>query len=186
MNNKIVILISVTITIAIIAFSITQMGIIGEKPGSNMEESNPVNAMLEKIKEDKINNDQSDEPYYPKEREWVRSGPFLMDRSEYILGEKIFLNIENLDKNIKGAMIFSKIHNSTHNQEYRTIYFDGSKPQQNFYLAMYPSIAQGFCTSDELVGDWELILAGTEFENFKFKILDKIMPGAERSFVSVC
>ena len=123
MNNKIVILISITITIAIIAFSITQMGIIGEKPGSYMEESNPVNAMLEKVKEDKINNEQSDEPYYPKEREWIRSGPFLMDRSEYILGEKIFLNIENLDKNMKGAMIFSKNHNSTHNQEYITIYF---------------------------------------------------------------
>ena len=50
MNGKILISISITITIVIIAFSITQIGIIGEKPGSYMEETNAVNSMLEKVK----------------------------------------------------------------------------------------------------------------------------------------
>ena len=27
----------------------------------------------------------------PKPREWITSGPFQIDRSEYVLGEKIFL-----------------------------------------------------------------------------------------------
>ena len=186
MNGKILISISITITIVIIAFSITQIGIIGEKPGSYMEETNAVNSMLEKVKQDKIKNEESDEQYTPKDREWVQSGPFFMDRSEYVLGEKIFMNIENIDKNTKGKMIFSKIINSTHNQVYREIIFDGSKPQQNFYLSIYPSVPRDFCTVDELIGDWEIILAGTEFENFKFKILDKMLPGADRMFESVC
>ena len=186
MNGKIVISISITITIVIIAFSITQIGIIGEKPGSHMEETNVVNSILEKVKEDRIKNEQSDDPYYPKEREWIQSGPFFMDRSEYVLGEKVFLNIQDMDKNTKGKMIFSKIINSTHNQVYREIIFDGSKPQQNFYLSIYPSVPRDFCTVDELIGDWEIILAGTEFENFKFKILDKMLPGADRMFESVC
>ena len=186
MNNKYLISISIIITIVIIAFSITQMGIIGEKPGSYMEETNAVNSMLEKVKEDKIKNEQSDEPYYPKEREWIESGPFLMDRSEYVLGEKVFMNIQNMDKNTKGKMIFSKIINSTHNQVYKEVIFDGSRSQQNFYVAIYPSVPRDFCTVDELIGDWEIILAGTEFENFKFKILDKMLPGADRMFESVC
>ena len=186
MNGKIIISISITITIVIIAFSITQMGIIGEKPGSYMEETNAVNSMLEKVKQDKIKNEESDEKYTPKDREWVQSGPFFMDRSEYVLGEKIFMNIENIDKNTKGKMIFSKIINSTHNQVYKQVNFDGSKSQQNFYVAIYPSIPQNFCTADELIGDWEIILAGTELENFKFEILDKMLPGADRLFQPVC
>ena len=151
-----------------------------------MEETNAVNSMLEKVKQDKIKNEESDEKYTPKDREWVQSGPFFMDRSEYVLGEKVFINIENIDKNTKGKMIFSKIINSTHNQVYKEVNFDGSKSQQNFYVAIYPSVPQNFCTVDELIGDWEIILAGTELENFKFKILDKMLPGADRLFQTVC
>ena len=33
-------------------------------------------SMLEKIEQDKIKNEKSDEPYHPKEREWISSGPF--------------------------------------------------------------------------------------------------------------
>ena len=186
MNNKIVISVSVIITIIIIAYSISQIGIIGEKSNSLIDESSTVSAMLKKVENDKIQNEQSDEPYYPKEREWIQSGPFFMDRSEYLLGEKIFMNIENIGPNTKGKMIFSKIINSTHNQVYKEVNFDGSKSQQNFYVAVYPSIPRDFCTVDELIGDWEIILAGTEIENFKFKILDKMLPGAERLFHPVC
>jgi len=186
MKNNIIVLISVAITIVIITFSITQMGIIEEESNSYIEESSSVNSMLQKIQEDKIKNDESDDQYIPKDREWVQSGPFFMDRSEYVLGEKVFMNIENIDKNTKGKMIFSKIINSTHNQVYKEVNFDGSKSQQNFYVSIYPSIPRDFCTADELIGDWEIILAGTEFKNFKFKILDKMLPGAERLFVPVC
>ena len=186
MNSKIVISISITITVIIIAFSLSQIGITGEKSNSSIDESSQVSGMLKKVEQDRILNEQSDDPYYPKEREWIQSGPFLMDRSEYVLGEKVFMNIENMDENTKGKMIFSKIINSTHNQVYKEVYFDGSRPQQNFYVAIYPSVPQNFCTVDELIGDWEIILAGTELENFKFKILDKMLPGADRLFQTVC
>jgi len=186
MNNKIIILISIVITISIVAFTTTQIEIIEEESKSYIEESDQIASVLQKIEEDKIKNDNSDNPYVPKEREWISSGPFLIDRSEYVLGEKIFVNVQNLPENIKGEMIFVKYFNSTHHQPYKTIGFDGSKPHSNFYLGVYPSLSRGFCTSDSLVGEWELILSGTIFESLKFKILDKIIPGLEEQFEAVC
>ena len=186
MNKNIVVTISVIITITIIAFSLTQISTIEEGNNSHMEESNEIQPMLEKIKQDKIKNDNSDNPYVPKDREWIQSGPFLIDRSEYVLGEKIFVNIEYLPENIKGEIRFEKILNSTHNHQYKALQFDGSKLQNNFYLAIYPSLTRGFCTSDSLVGEWELIFDGTPYEKLKFEILDKMIPGMENQFEPVC
>ena len=186
MNKKIIISISAIIIITIITLSITQIGTNENGTTPYFEQTDQVDSILNKINDDRIKNEKSDKPYVPKEREWIQSGPFLMDRSEYVLGEKVFMNIENMNENTKGKMIFSKIINSTHNQVYKEVYFDGSRPQQNFYVAIYPSVPRDFCTSNELIGEWEIILAGTEFENFKFKILDKMLPGADRLFEPVC
>ena len=185
MNRKIVISISITITIVIIAFGVVQNGAIKENPPA-IEESDSMNPLLEKIKQDKIKNEKSDNPYEPKEREWISSGPFSIDRSEYILGEKIFINIENLPKNVKGEMRFIKIFNSTHSQPYKVIAFDGSKIQNNFYLPIYPSMPRGFCTADSLVGEWKLIFDGTPVDSLDFKIINQIIPGSERLFKAVC
>ena len=35
-------------------------------------------------RDDKIKNDNSDNPYIPSPREWISSGPFKIDRSEYL------------------------------------------------------------------------------------------------------
>jgi len=45
--------------------------------------------LLNKIKEDKIKNDNSDNQYIPPVREWISSGPVKIDYSEYYLGQKI-------------------------------------------------------------------------------------------------
>ena len=144
--------------------------------------------MLDKIREDKIKNDNSYEPYIPTEREWIQSGPFQIDRSEYALGEKIFVNIKNLNKNAKGTMIFTKIINSTHIFEYKKIDFDGSKPQQNFYLGVNLFALRGICSVDELVGDWELrfISPNGELQSLDFKINNQVIPGKEKQYQPVC
>ena len=142
--------------------------------------------MLDKIKNDKIKNDNSYEPYIPTEREWIQSGPFQIDKSEYALGEKIFINIINLNKNTKGTMVFAKIINSTHVFAYEKIKFDGSKPQQNYYLGLNLNKFLGVCTTDTLIGDWKLIFDGTMFESLKFKVKSQIMPGAEERFKPIC
>ena len=185
-NKNIVISISVIIIIAIIAYSLTQIATIEEENTSYLKDSEEIAGMLEKIKQDKIKNDNSDDPYKPKDREWIQSGPFLIDRSEYVLGEKIFVNVGNLPENVKGEIRFEKIFNSTHNHKYKALKFDSSKPQSNFYLSIYPSIPKGFCTSESLVGEWEVIFDGTPFEKLKFKIIDKMIPGMENQFRPLC
>ena len=44
--------------------------------------------------------------YSPKPREWITSGPFQIDRSEYVLGEKIFVRIGGLSYDEKGQITF--------------------------------------------------------------------------------
>ena len=186
MNNKMIILISISITITIITFSIIQIGMIDKESKSNMEESDQISSMLQKIKDDKIKNDNSENPYKPAPKEWINSGPFFIDRSEYWLGEKTFINIEQVDENTRGEMIFAKVINSTHDKIYKRIIFDGSKKQNNFYLAIYPNAFKKICTTDDLVGEWEIIFTGTNFEKLKFQIKDQIIPGMEDKFEPVC
>ena len=199
MNAKIVIPISVIITIVIVVFSLTQSEIIEKQTSEEIiqgslemyspdedRDSSKIQSMLDKIKNDKIKNDNSYEPYIPTEREWIESGPFQIDKSEYAIGEKIFINIINLNENTKGTMTFTKIINSTHVFEYETIRFDGSLPQQNFYLALNLNKFLGICTTDMLIGDWKLIFDGTIFESLKFKVKSQIIPGLEKQFEPVC
>ena len=184
---KIVIPIFVAITIVVIIFNLTQNEIVEEQI-EELENTPEIQNMLEKIKKDKLDNDNSDNPYMAIEREWIQSGPFQIDRSEYVLGEKMFVNIMNLNKNDKGMMIFTKIINSTHVFEYKKMSFDGSKPQQNFYLSFDLFEKRGICTVDQLIGDWELRFVGVngEYNILEFKIKNQIIPGDEERYEPVC
>ena len=188
MNNKIIVsvAIAIIITITIIIFSLTQNEEFDEAKETKFKETTEIEDMLQEIVDNKKVNDSSLNPYSPAEREWNKSGPFLLDRSEYLLGEKLFVNLEYIDKNTKGEMIFSKIINNTHNYQYKKIKFDGSQSQSNFYIGMNLNHARGVCSTDKLIGNWELIFEGTNYESIKFKVLDQILPGMERNFERVC
>ena len=186
MNNKIITSVAIAITITIIIFSLTQNEGFDEVKEQKFEDTTEIQNRLQEITDNKESNDSSLIPFSPSEREWNSSGPFLLDRSEYVLGEKLFVNLQNIDKNTKGEMIFSKILNDTHNYNYKKIKFDGSQPQSNFYIGMNLNHARGICTTDQLIGNWELIFEGTNYESIKFKILDKIIPGSERLYERVC
>tara|TARA_B110000438_G_C15573838_1_gene546579 strand:+ start:178 stop:747 length:570 start_codon:yes stop_codon:yes gene_type:complete len=189
MNNKILISVSVIITIAIITFSLTQNEITEKQTSSQFEETNEIQSMLNKVEQDRIKNDSSENKYQPKDREWIKAGPFSIDRSEYVLGEKIFVDITNLDKNAKGEIIFAKIINNTTVHNYHMIKFDGAEQQQNVYFQIQPSKYLGFCTAEELVGDWGVYLQTEkvrELPILNFKIKNLILPGSEDNFESVC
>ena len=188
MNAKIIIPISVIITIVIVVFSLTQNEIIEKQTSSEINESSEIQSILDKIKEDKIKNSNSDQPYFPSERQWIKTGPFQIDRSEYVLGEKMFINIIDLDYSAKGEMQIVKIVDSTNIFTYKTINFDGSKPQQNFYISFDLSDMREICTVDQLIGDCEIRFVGDkgEFEKLDFKIKNQILPGSEERFMPVC
>ena len=121
MNSlKIVIPVFVAITIVVIIFNLTQNEIV-DKQIPEIENPSEIEGFLDKIKKDKLENEKSENPYIPKEREWITSGPFKIDRSEYLLGEKIFVNIDEVGLDEEGKVVFFRPVNSTHYVPYHTM-----------------------------------------------------------------
>ncbi len=125
--------------------------------------------------------------YFPKDREWITSGPFQIDRSEYVLGEKIFLRIGGLSYDEKGEAVFLRPLNSTHYSVYLIVPFDGTdKSAFNYYLQPQLSKLNKYCTVDDFIGDWRVVFRGTDYSNLEFKITEDILPGDEESYQAVC
>jgi len=121
--------------------------------------------------------------YSPQPREWITSGPFQIDRSKYVLGEKIFLIIGGLNYNEKGQVAFLRPLNDTHYSVYQTIPFDGAKKDAfNYYINPQLSKSKEICSKDDIIGNWTVVFRGTNYPNIKFEIIDKILPGDEDSY----
>ncbi len=190
-NGKIVI----PIVIGVIIVMIGIIAIANQEPNA-MEvedalnkELQPVEGITPEVQEklDEIEKRNLENEYSPKDREWVTSGPFQIDRSEYILGEKIFLVIGGLEQQDKGQVAFLRPLNDTHKKVYQTIPFDGSKKNMfNYYVEPDLSKKNGICSIDDIVGDWTVVFRGTNYENLKFKIINQTLPGDEEDYISVC
>jgi len=118
-------------------------------------------------------------------RDWQVSGPFEIDRTQYALGEKIFLRVVALAPDEKGQAAFLRQSNETHYTVYITIPFDGSKPSFNQFFHPQVSKAKGVCTRDYLIGNWTVVFQGTDYPNLKFEIIDLIVPGDEEEYNKV-
>ena len=122
-----------------------------------------------------------------RDREWITSGPFQIDRSEYALGENIFIKVNELEPTEKGQIVFLRPMNSTHYSVYFTIPFDGMSPTFNQYFTPDLSKLQGVCSIEDLAGEWTVVFRGTDYENIKFRVSDEIIvPGEESRYESVC
>ncbi len=191
MNGKIVIPIVVGIIIIIVGIiaitnqESTTMEVEDTLDRELMPEEELTPEVQEKIDEiEKINLENE---YSPKDREWITSGPFQIDRSEYVLGEKIFLRTGGLGFDEKGQVAFLRPLNSTHYSVYLTIPFDGSDNSAfNYYLQPQLSKNNGYCSVDDFVGDWRVVFRGTDYPNLEFKITKDILPGDEEDFEPVC
>ena len=126
------------------------------------------------------------------EEEWtndiVRSGPFAIDKSQYNLGEKIFITVTNLPEDEKGEMIFFRpMENGDGWRNYTTMKFDGqAKEQFNLYFEPRLSEMKKICTTNELTGIWMVKFDGTEYSNMSFEILNQTSSWDDRVFEPVC
>ena len=126
------------------------------------------------------------ETWKPKEREWQTSGPFQIDRKEYILGEKIFLRVGSLGLEEKGQVAFMMPLNETAYKVYLTVPFDGTdKEGFNYYLEPRPTKTRDICSKDEIIGKWVVVFRGTNYPNLNFEIIDQILPGDDDLFNQV-
>ena len=117
----------------------------------------------------------------------ITSGPFTIDNSEYLLGEKIFITIDDLEQNEKGEMIFFRPLNSTSWTNYKTLSFDGSiKEQFNLYFTPQLSELRNICSVNDLVGEWKVKFIGTEYPDMNFKIINETASYYNKTFEPVC
>ncbi len=127
------------------------------------------------------------ETYVPAPREWLSSGPFKIDRSQYRLGELIFVQVDDLLPSEKGQIAFLRSLNDTHSSVYFTIPFDGSNNEMfNRYFKPALSAANKICTTDDLTGRWAAVFQGTNYEMIHFEIIDKFIPGDEKYYEDHC
>ncbi len=190
-NSKIVVPIIIGIAIAIVGI-IT----ITDQESDTIKVEDTLNKKLQPTEEitpevqeklDKIEKINLENEYSPKDREWITSGPFQIDRSEYVLGEKIFLRIGGLGFDEIGQVAFLRPLNNTHYEVYLTIPFDGSdKSAFNYYLEPQLSKIRGYCSAEDFVGDWRVVFRGTDYPNLEFKITENILPGGGEDYQPVC
>jgi len=131
--------------------------------------------------------DEKKGSFTPTPREWLTSGPFQIDKSQYLLGENIFIQVNNLTPNEKGQITFLRPMNETHYSVYTTIPFDGAKKYSfNQYFTPNLSRALKACTVDDLIGTWKVVFQKTNYENLSFEIINEFLPGEEDSFKPFC
>ncbi len=123
------------------------------------------------------------DPFISAPRVWQTSGPFQIDREYYVLGELVLMRIGNLETNEKGQIVFLQPSNGTHQTVYITIPFDGSqKITFNQYFKPALAMNRGICTKADLLGNWTVVFQGTDYNNLKFEIVDKYIPGEEKNY----
>ena len=187
--------VGILIGIGALIIAIAIMMVPNEKSGS-MEvedvlnrELSPSEDVTPEVQEklDDIEKIKLENEYSPSPREWITSGPFQIDRSKYVVGEKIFLVIGGLESQEKGQVAFLRPLNDTHKKVYQTVPFDGTKKNAfNYYIQPQLSKVAGICTIDDIAGDWTVVFRGTDYANLEFEITDKILPGDEDNYQSVC
>jgi len=129
---------------------------------------------------DEIQRIANETDYKPLPREWQTSGPFQIDRTEYAIGESVFIRIGELGFNEKGQIAVMRPLNATHYSVYITIPFDGvDKSTANTYFNPQISKARGICSVDDMIGKWSLIFRGTNYPNLYFNFTERILPGTD-------
>ena len=135
-----------------------------------------------------------------KEIQWRTSGPFAIEKYEYYLGEKIFLQVNKIPKDVSGEIIFFRPAPDGINKnpkefedipkeliskkvKFLSISFDG-KNKQNFNRFFEPGLNEwkGICDRNDVVGEWIVAFSGTQYKEMHFTVLNYSMPTDPRIF----
>jgi len=143
--------------------------------------------MEEKITEIEKQIKETAGDFSPTVSDWPTSGPFRIDKSQYLIGENIFFTADQLASTDKGRVVFLRPTNDTQYSVYSTIPFDGSN-KNSFNQYFKPALSHGkkICTTDDLVGRWIVIFEGTNYQDISFRIIDKYLPGDEKYYEDTC
>jgi hypothetical protein len=185
LKTVILIILAIIALVTILIFNMNQQEINQEK--SDVKDPQ-IEKLLDAIRDTKIQNEQSENPYVPRVPKWDNiSGPFMIDNDEYWLGQKVFVNISELNVNDKGSIdTFIPVTNENSRILYSSMEFDGSSDlRNNYYFTPKLSAFNAICNPDQLIGDWVMKFKGTQYPDLVFTVVDKKIPGYEQLFETI-
>jgi hypothetical protein len=106
--------------------------------------------------------------------QWIVSGPFAISKPQYRLGENVFMTVNNLQPNEIGNIWIVTPQNKT----FVMIPFNGTaKDHFNYYFKPDTSKGLGISTTQELIGEWQVIFDLVKYDPLSFEILNETLPG---------
>jgi hypothetical protein len=181
--------IGIIITIIIVAVLLNPVQKVMEVEDLMNKEITIEENMLSEVqkKYNEIKKNSLEESYKAEDREWITSGPFQIDRTQYLLGEKVFLRLGGIQPEEKGQVVFMRPLNDTHYSEYITIPFDGmNKGGFNYYFQPKLLQSKGTCSVDDILGEWTVMFRGTQYTNLNFKVINQTLLKHENEFEPIC
>ncbi len=110
------------------------------------------------------------------EPQWITSGPFSINKSQYKLSEIVFMNVNNLQPSEAGTIQIIDPQGST----FENIPFNGTlKSSFTYYFKPNTARYLKLCTPQELVGSWGLIFKGVSYKPIKFEVTNEWIPGGQ-------
>jgi len=115
------------------------------------------------------------------------SGDFRIDKTQYNIGEKIFLDMDHIGSNDKGTVYILRPLNDTHRITYIVIPFNGeNKNSFSYYFEAKLDERKGVCSIDDLDGIWSIVFDGTNYPNIEFEVKNQISDWDERNYDPIC
>ena len=117
--------------------------------------------------------------YQQKESEnrqwkWVTSGPFSINKSQYVLGENIFMIVSGLKPTDVGEIDVVTPKGDT----FSKIPFNGTlKSSFKQFFKPNTQASFGLCNATDLVGNWDIIFKGVPYKSIRFEIKNEYLPG---------
>ena len=105
---------------------------------------------------------------------WVISGPFSINKSQYILGENIFMVVSDLKPTDVGEIDVIAPNGAT----FGKIPFNGTM-KSSFKQFFKPNTlaSLGLCSATDLVCQWNLIFRGVTYKSISFEVKNEYLPG---------
>jgi len=106
------------------------------------------------------------------------SGPFAINKSQYKLGENVFMIVSNLKPTDAGQIVIVDPKGET----FGTVPFNGTlKTSFHYYFKPNTQNYGGvmLCNPSDLVGKWGIIFQGVPYKSIKFEVINEWIKGAE-------
>ena len=112
--------------------------------------------------------------------QWIISGPFAINKSQYKLGENFFLTVHGLKPDEAGNILIMQPNGDV----WTTIPFNGSlKSDFSYYNKPDTSSIKKIFKPEDLVGTWQMVFEGVPYKPLSFEIVNEFIPGAEKDIV---